>query len=292
MKGFSSLTSIGAETDFIPSSAATVRVLWGVAPTGDIHLGYAAYLFLLRRLRAAGAEVVLLVANYHGYLDSNKARWEAIDERTRYYRQVFARAGFSTPVETKDFYRSADYIEALFRLSGNCRVRDALSAGQGTLRAAPEAASVSDLLYVATQILDVHFLRVNVVTCGLDESPIYRYGLPLLQEHFKWRCSHIYLPPCPGVVATEMHASDGAENKILLSDAPDAVLRKVEVHCARSVKVSPLLEFCARTLLPLAGREDLSERLRSLAMSGSGQIVAELSAAVSTLLGELNEENA
>lgn len=291
-KEFPSLTSIGAECDFVSDSTATVRVLWGVAPTGSIHLGYAAYLFLLRRLRAAGAEVILLVANYHGYLDSNKAKWEAIDRRTLYYKQVFTRAGFPTPLETKDFYRSADYIESLFRFSGLCRVRDALLAGQGTLRATPETASVSDLLYVATQVLDVHFLRVNLVTCGMDESSIYRYGLPLLQEHFGWRCSHIYLPPCPGIIAAEMHASDGAQNKILLSDTPDAVREKIEIHCARSRTASPLLEFCVRTLFPLAGRDDLSERLNSLAVNNSANIVSDLSHAVSSVLQELKVEKA
>ena len=196
--------------------------------------------------------MILLVANYHGYLDSNKAKWEAIDERTRYYKQVFSRAGFPALLETRDFYRSADYIEALFRFSGRCRVRETLSAGQGTLRAAQETASVSDLLYVATQILDVHFLRVSLVTCGMDESPIYRYGLPLLLDQFGWKCSHIFLPPCPGIIAAEMHASDGAENKILLSDTPQAVREKFEMHFARSRTASPLFDFCVRTLFPLS----------------------------------------
>ncbi len=264
-------------------------MLWGVAPTGSIHLGYAAYLFLLRRLQAAEADVILLVANYHGYLDSNKAKWEAIDDRTRYYKEVFARAGFPRQLETKEFYRSSDYIEALFRLSALCRVGDSLSAGQGTLRAASEAASVADLLYVTTQVLDVHFLRVNLVICGMDEAPIYRYGLPLLREHFGWQCAHIYLPLCPGITDAEMHASDAIENKILLSDSANDVRAKVQMHCARS-RTAPLFEFCVRTLLPLAGREDLSERLRALALNKSADVVSELSSAVFMMLQELNGE--
>jgi tyrosyl-tRNA synthetase len=288
MNHFRSLASIGADTDF-PNIANGLRVLWGVAPTGDIHLGYAAYLLLLRHLRAAGANVTLLIANYHAHMDSEKTRWEAIDERTGYYRKVFANSGFSAPLETKDFYCKAEYIKALFRISAICSLTESLSAGHGTLQASPENASVSDLLYIATQILDVHYLQVNAVVCGMDERPIYDYGLPLLKKHFGWECSHIFLPQCPGIVAPEMHSSDQEENKILLTDEPDIVLEKVELNYARSNSVFPLLEYSTQTLLPLAGLGDLAESLRTLAMTDRRSVVKELSAALSKVISMLND---
>lgn len=286
-----SLSSIGADSSFTLNSDTRIRVLWGVAPTGSMHLGYAAPLFLLRRLQSTGAEIILLLANYHGYLDSTKTKWENIDERTHYYKQVLMRAGFPTIIETKNFYLTNKYIEALFHFSQLCRIQSTLLSGQGTLRSPPELASVSDLIYVTTQVLDVHFLQANLVICGIDESPIYRYGLPLLQEQLNWKCSHIYLPMCPGVTAVEMHASDDDDNKILLSDTPEEVQAKIELHCTLTNNTpSPLLEYCTRTLFPLAGREDLSELLSTLRLRADISVISELSRAISDVLLDLNIE--
>lgn len=281
------LNLVGADSNFTDNLDADTSVLWGVAPTGSIHLGYAAILFLLRHLQSEGAKVTLLLANYHGYFDSNKTEWANIDKRTHYYKQVLRRAGFSTLIETKDFYLTDEYITELFRFSQLCKVQNALLSGQGTLRSPPEFASVSDLLYITTQVLDIHFMHANLVVCGIDESPIYKYGLPILQSHFGWNCSHIYLPMCPGIIDIEMHASNISDNKILLSDTLEKIQEKVELHytsLAINSRTS-LLEYCVGILFPLAGRQDLSNFFLS---NDNINIVLELSKAIFDVLLDLN----
>ena len=284
---------LGIESDFNPSLISKARILWGVAPTGDVHLGYAASLLLLRKLQKMGAEVILLLANYHGYFDCGKTQWESIADRTRHYRKAFARVGFPNVIETKNFYIHADYIELLFRTSALCSIKDALAAGCGTLRAPPKKAAISDLLYVLTQVVDVQYLGVNVVLCGQDESPIYRYGLAMLAKKFNLNCSHIYLPMCPGLKTTEMHASDDVQNKILMSDGFYEILTKLRNHYKRWERWSeapPLASFCSRVLFPLAERDDLVDELRTRQQGDSSPPMKILAKGIWEVLKDLHGE--
>ncbi len=280
---WTALKGMGIETDIV-DGAAPGPVLWGVAPTGPIHLGYVPYIFILRSLSVARVHVSLLIANYHAYLDSRKSEWRDLDERTQCYRTVFARVGLANIIESKHFYMSASYIERLFQLSSFCRLDHAIAAGRGTLRSSAEETSVADAIYIATQLVDIIFLRIGTVLCGFDEAPIYSYGLPLLSREFEHQCSHIYVPSCPGVLLDEMHASDDPSNKIELEDTPARVLEQVEVHCAHYGRESPLEQYCIRTLFPLANRDDLSVRLRQ---TTAKQLPLELARGITNTLSAL-----
>ncbi|ASQ90930.1 hypothetical protein CHL67_08370 [Prosthecochloris sp. GSB1] len=228
-------------------------VLWGVAPTGDIHLGYAPYILLLRKLKALGCKIIPLIANYHAYLDSSKTSWSDIDQRTIHYQETFHAAGLDHILESKDVYHSPSYIEALFRISGLLRVDDTVAAGDTILASHSDNISIADLIYVSTQILDIDFFDVDIVVCGIDESPIYKYGLPVLQNAPYHRdCSYIYVPMCPGVLKKEMHSSDSIDNKILLSDGLDTIMDKLTHHKSLFSNSFPLADYYKQVLFPLS----------------------------------------
>jgi tryptophanyl-tRNA synthetase len=210
----------------------------GVAPTGPIHLGYLPHLLTLRRLQLAGAATVVLVANYHGHLDASKSAWEEIGARTAEYRNVLTRAGFGGQlVETSEFYGSEAYSRDLYRLSPRLSLATLRKAGHGTLGRADDD-NLGNALYVATQILDPWFLQADLVLCGVDESPIYRLGLPTLQAATGFGCTGLYLPMCPGLHAAEMHASDAADNKILLFEDEPAVRAKLQAAPASTDRLT------------------------------------------------------
>lgn len=238
---------------FIGASVRGKRVLWGVAPTGKIHLGYAGYLYLLRQWRAEGAQIILLLANYHGYFDSEKTSWADITAKTEYYRQTFALYGFSDTMETASFYLKDSYINLIFKFAPFLQIETAKQAGKTTLRAKPDSYSLADMLYIATQIIDAMFLNVDIVVCGPDEAPIYEIGLPLLKTHFNHNCECIVLPMCPGLFENEMHSSDVDENKILLDDAESIVLFKLTSSFVRSGYPEAIGKYVQEVLLPLAG---------------------------------------
>jgi tyrosyl-tRNA synthetase len=226
------------------------KVLWGVAPTGPIHLGYLPYLLLLRRLQRGGAGIVVLIANYHGYLDASKSSWEDLESRTAQYRDTFTRAGFGSHLmETSQFYGSEKYSAELYRISPVLSLTALRDAGRGTLERAGDD-SLANALYVATQILDPYFLQADLVLSGVDESPIYRLGLPMLRAATGFECAGAYLPMCPGLYAAEMHASDAPENKVLLfSDETTLTAQLAGAPDGRA----RLARYLADFVYPLAG---------------------------------------
>ena len=272
------------------------KVLWGVAPTGDIHLGYASHLFLLKQMQTLGTEVVLLLANFHGYLDSTKTEWGQTTARTLNYRNTLARAGFTEVLETNQFYFDAKYITSLFELSAHLLVEEALLAGQTTLSANTSASRVADLMYVTTQVLDVKFLGATAVLCGKDEADIYRFALPLLSKHYGMDVHPIYLPMCPGILRPEMHASDTPDNKILLTDTSKEVAKKVARHIQNLPDLTAtgsLPAYCAQTLFPLAGLLELGDALSNAIANSDRSLASEMCAVgISEALARLMVANA
>jgi tyrosyl-tRNA synthetase len=202
-----------------------------------------------------GTSVLVLIANFHGYLDARKTEWSSIEERTREYRDVLARAGIDDVHETADFYMSGEYFRALVELSAGLPLRDVVEAGAGTLATPVNDASVADALYVATQVLDAAFLDVDGLICGMDESPIYRFGLPLLASRTARSYEGLFLPMCPGLTKAEMHASDDTANKLLLFEPQESMRPKLSAYVARfdSELGSPLGEYLQTVVAPLAG---------------------------------------
>lgn len=234
------------------------RVLWGVAPTGEPHLGYLAHLVLLQALEAAGTECIALIANYHAFLDARKTEWPALQARSDRYRSVFEAAGLELVLESRQTCMEPAYLEALFRISQRLPLLATLRSGETTLAAGEGAdlhgRTVADALYLATQILDVEWFELDAVLCGEDEAPIYRFGLPHVDEGRALSCRHATLPMCPGVLGPEMHSSDAAANKICLSDPPERVVARLAAHAAHHelpLWQSPLGSYLRGVVAPL-----------------------------------------
>lgn len=217
-------------------------VLWGVAPTGEPHIGYLPYLLALSRATRSGDAAVLVIADFHAVWDDKKSSWQELDSKREAYLKTLSRlVPKATIVHTNALYCSAEYISCLFRRAEDFRVDELLSAANGTLRSL-EHPRASDLLYVLTQVVDVEFLRATRVLCGSDEAPIYEAA----QRHARTPWELVTLPMCPGVVSAEMHCSAAEENKILLTDSPSAVREKLMMHAEFSkdlVGVPPLFAY-------------------------------------------------
>lgn len=244
------------------------RVLWGVAPTGVVHLGYAAAFFVLQSLKRLGSSPVVLLANIHGYWDSQKSAWGEIERRSANYRRWLRLAGLDVSVETNTFYLTAEYMAAIYEISARLPLRDILHAGRTTLKCPPGQRTLGEALYVATQVLDVRFLSVDAVLCGQDEADIYRFGLPLLHTEYGHIATGLFLPMCPGIQATEMHSSDSPSNKIAVTDSPRTVQNKVQEHFRQSTGIPPLAQYACSTLFPLAGIDGLAAEITSALRAG------------------------
>lgn len=272
------------ESDVEIGQVRSGRVLFGVAPTGLPHLGYLPALLCLQKLRAQGCRPILLVANFHAYLDRGKATWERLDENTAAYRRAFSPFGIEI-LETRAFYLEPSYTTDLLRFSAHVGVAELLKAAMTTVASGAVAdASVAEVIYGLTQILDLHVLQVDLVISGMDEADIYRFGLPLVRDCFGRDVRHLYLPMCPGLGTAEMHASQADANKILLDESADGIARKLAAHRRAGGRLEPLAAYCHRFLLPLAGMTAEAELLARLEGEGSRGLEDTLGACIHQVL--------
>ncbi|WP_149242232.1 hypothetical protein [Dyadobacter sp. 32] len=245
------LVDFGAESKISKSSHGTV--FWGVAPTGDIHIGYLPYLAILKSLKSSGTKILIFIGDFHAYLDDSKTKFDDLRNRSEYYKSVFISMGFeqSDIICANDVYFTQPYINLVFKFSNYLPTSELLLYAGLTLRHYKEKNySFGDLLYVATQIADIDFFCVDLVLCGDDEAGIYKLGLPIINKYSGRDVDHIYLKVFPGVTLSEMHASDDPSNKISIHESLDNIEAKL--------KSSPiLLSVLKKYLLPLFGYEDV-----------------------------------
>jgi len=245
------------------------RILWGIAPTGDIHIGYLPYVGILNKLRRFGSEVICLIANYHSYLDSKKAEWEKIESRTKHYKDFLYACNLGdTIIESKDEYTKKTYIEGFFKFSHLLPVEDLKKWAGRTLRSyLDKNYKLSDYIYVGTQIFDIIYFDIDTVMCGMDESGIYRFSLPLIEDTMKKKYYYLYLPMIPGIYEDEMHASDDSSNKIIVMEQEGTINYKLRLYlknCLKKQELPDLVIMLEKFVFPLFDKETNNEILSRL----------------------------
>ncbi|KAI9665823.1 MAG: hypothetical protein M1821_003757 [Bathelium mastoideum] len=155
------------------------RVYWGTATTGRPHTGYYVPALKIAQLLAAGCEVVVLLADIHGFLDNLKAPLELVDSRAAWYRWVITAILESVGVSIEklhfvlgtSYQKSADYVMDVYRLSSLISEHDAKRAGAEIVKKS-ENAPLSGLLYPILQVLDEEHLHVDAQLGESSDSKI------------------------------------------------------------------------------------------------------------------------
>jgi tyrosyl-tRNA synthetase len=97
-----------------------VRVYAGYEPSGKIHLGHAISVYKLVELQGAGAEVVVLLADLHAYLNS-KGSLEEIRRIAEYNKECFISLGLDKKktefILGSDIQLEPDYFMNVQRLA-------------------------------------------------------------------------------------------------------------------------------------------------------------------------------
>ena len=115
----------------------TVKVYWGTAPTGRIHIGYYIPLLKIAELVQAGCDVAILIADLHAMLDNLKSTEKQVHNRSDYYtrtiknmsRQLRVDLDKVTFVRGSSFQVTPEYTMDMYRLNTVCKVSDAQHAG-------------------------------------------------------------------------------------------------------------------------------------------------------------------
>lgn len=88
-----------------------LKLYWGTATTGKPHIGYFTPISKIADFLKSGAEVTVLFADLHAYLDNMKAPWELLELRTQYYEIIIKAMlrSIDVPLEKLKFVKGTDY---------------------------------------------------------------------------------------------------------------------------------------------------------------------------------------
>jgi len=235
-----------------------VRVYWGTATTGKPHIAYFVPMVKLADFLRAGAEVTVLFADLHGYLDNMKAPWELLQLRAQYYEAVIKAMlrSLSVPldklkfVKGTDFQLSREYTLDVYKLSSLVTDHDARKAGAEVVKQVAHPL-LSGLLYPVLQALDEEYLEVDAQFGGVDQRKIFMFAekyLPMLG--YKKRI-HFMNPMIPGLTGDKMSSSE-EDSKIDLVDPPNVVKKKInKAFCEPgNVTNNGLLSFTQYVIFP------------------------------------------
>ncbi|KAK1760168.1 tyrosyl-tRNA synthetase [Echria macrotheca] len=234
------------------------RIYWGTATTGRPHCGYFVPALKIGQLLAAGCNVVILLADIHGFLDNLKAPIELVNHRAEYYKFCITAIlnAVGVPTEKLEFVlgssyqKSPEYIMDLYKLCSVVSEHDAKKAGAEVVKQSDNA-PLSGLLYPILQVLDEEYLKVDCQFGGVDQRKLFTAAKEWLPKLGYRERAHIMNPMVPGLHGSKMSSSD-PDSKIDLLDAPEVVAKKIKkAEAAPGVtEGNGLLSFTEFVLLP------------------------------------------
>eukprot|EP00158_Paraphelidium_tribonemae_P008817 Partr_v1_DN28694_c1_g1_i1_m50054 putative tyrosyl-tRNA synthetase len=240
-------------------STGSLSLYWGTATTGKPHIGYFVPMSKIADFLKAGCKVKVLLADLHAYLDNQKAPWDLLALRTKYYEFIVKSMleSIGVPVDKLHFvvgtsYQlSREYNLDVYRMTAATTEHDAKKAGAEVVKQAAHPL-LSGLMYPGLQALDEEYLKVDAQFGGTDQRKIFTYAekyLPMLG--YKKR-AHLMNFMVPGLMGSKMSSSD-PDSKIDLLDDAKSVERKIKkAFCEEgNIKENGLLSFARFVLYPL-----------------------------------------
>lgn len=257
----------------------------GTATTGRPHCGYFVPLLKLAQFLRAGCKLKILLADLHGFLDNQKAPWELMAYRAKYYKFVITAAlkSLNVPVERLEivlgssYQLSPKYVMDLFRLLSEVTEHDAKKAGAEVVKQVKNA-PLSGLVYPLMQALDEEHLDVDVQFGGVDQRKIFTLAAEKLPKIGYKERAHLMNPMVPGLAApakqdkteqggdgsgsadktsgpveVKMSSSD-PDSKIDLLETPEVVTKKLKkaYAIAKTVEGNGVIGFVEYVLLPVS----------------------------------------
>jgi tyrosyl-tRNA synthetase len=238
----------------------SLKIYWGTAPTGRIHIGYLVPL--------------LKIADLHAVLDNLKSTPELINKRTEYYELMIKTIlkHLHCPLEALNFIKGSDfqltpeYIVDVYKLTTLTSTHDALKAGAEVVKQTDNP-KISGLLYPLLQILDEEYLDVDAQLGGVDQRRIFTLSNTLLSLLGYKKRIHLMNPMLTAIDAlpqqdtqqVKMSASN-VNSKIDMLDSKNNIKKKInKAYCLEGdVTFNPLLELTQLIIFPLLQNQNMN----------------------------------
>lgn len=258
-----------------------LKLYWGTAPTGKIHIGYLIPLMKIADFLNAGCEVKILFADLHAMLDSMKSTSELIEYRCAYYEAMIKSIlkNLRVPLDKlifikgSSFQLSEKYTTDVYKLTSLISLHDAKKAGAEVVKQSDNP-RISGLLYPILQALDEEYLDVDATLGGIDQRKIYTFAQEILPLLGYKRRIHLMNPMLTAINAKpdlnpdsdsvliedlnlkiniiKMSSSD-RDSKIEFLDTKNEIKKKVKAaYCAEGdIQFNPLMELVSYIIFPL-----------------------------------------
>ena len=155
------------------------QVYAGYEPSGEIHLGHLVTVNKLIDLKAAGFDVVVLLADLHAFLN-RKGTMDEVRKLADYNKRCFEGLGLKDVkfVLGSDLQLNPDYELLMLRLSQQITLNRATRSMDEVGRQM-DAPTVSQMIYPIMQMVDIAMLGVDAAVGGIDQRKIHM----LAREH-------------------------------------------------------------------------------------------------------------
>lgn len=228
------------------------RVYAGYEPSGEVHLGHMVTVNKLLDLKAAGFEVVVLLADLHAFLN-RKGTMTEVRELAEYNRRCFEGLGL-TDVEYvlgTDLQLDRDYVVPVLQASQSVTLARARRSMDEVGRAM-DAPTVSQMVYPLMQMVDIMALKVDAAVGGIDQRKIHMLAREYLPDLGYRAPVCLHTPILNGLDGKKMSSSAG--NYISVADEEGAVRKKMQkAFCPPETAENPVLQVLQHHVFPRQG---------------------------------------
>ena len=238
----------------------------GLATTGKVHSGYFIPMIKVGDFLKADFKFTILLADIHAHLDDQKAPFELLDQRVKYYKEIISAMINALGIDTRnlefkrgsDFELEKNYTLDMYRLAALNTFERTKRAAAGVVRFG-ENPKLSGFIYPILQTLDEQYMDMDVQYGGIDQRKILTFARENLPKiGYKARVE-VMTPMLPGLQGAKMSASE-EKSKIDLLDSADAVRSKIQsAHCPIAVEDNGVLAFLKYVIM--AHKKDNNQEL-------------------------------
>ena len=231
----------------------------GMAATGRVHMGYFIPAVKIADFLKAGFRFRVLLADIHAHLDDQKAPWELLDWRVKYYKEAITGLLESIGVDQSrlEFIRGSDfeleekYTLDMYRLSALNTFSRCKRAASEVVRFGDEP-KLSGFIYPILQALDEEYLKVDVQYGGHDQRKILAFARENLPRLGYRKRVEVMTPMLPGLSGGKMSSSE-EKGKIDLLDTEEDVKKKINAaYCvAGSMENNGVMAFLKYVVMTL-----------------------------------------
>ena len=194
------------------------KVYCGYEPSGKLHFGHAITVQKLVDFQKIGADVTVLFADLHAYLN-DKGSLDEIQSFAEYNRRCFVGLGLD-PDKTNfvlgsDYQLDPEYTMKVYQLSTSSTLNRARRSMDGIARSS-ENPDVAQVIYSLMQTVDIDWLDVDVAVGGIDQRKVHMIAREKLPEIGSSKSVFVHTPLLLGLSGGGKKMSSSGKHHVAL----------------------------------------------------------------------------